>query len=64
MVTILNYKKSTIYHAIYIKVFADGIVSYLKVFTDDVLNITNNDNAFAELTRFFKEHFETKVQEG
>ena len=42
VVTILEYKKSTIYHAIYIKVFSDVTVSYLTVFTDDVLNTTNN----------------------
>ena len=64
VVTILKYKKSTIYLAIYIKVFADGTVSYLTVSTDDVLNTTNNDNAFPELIRVFKEHFEMKVQEG
>ena len=54
VVTILNYKKSTIDHAIYIKVFTDGTVSYLKVPTDDVLNNTNNENSFTELTRFLK----------
>ena len=57
VVTIINYKKITIDNAIYIKVFADGTVSYLTVSTDDVLNTTNNDNIFPELTRFFKEHF-------
>ena len=64
VVTILEYKKSTIDHAIYIKVFDDGTVSNLTVSTDDVLNTTNNENAFPELTRVFKEHFEMKVQEG
>ena len=62
--TILKYKKSTIYHAIYIKVFTDGTVYYLTVSTDDVLNNTNNDTSFHEQTIFFKEHFEMKVQEG
>ena len=46
VVTILQYKKSTIDHAIYIKVFDDGTVSYLTASTDDVLNTTNNENAF------------------
>ena len=64
VVTILEYKKSTIDHAIYIKVFDDGKVSYLTVSTDDVLNTTNNENAFPELTRVFKEQFEMKIQEG
>ena len=64
VVTILEYKKSTIDHDIYIKVFDDGTVSYLTVSTDDVLNTTNNENAFPELTRVFKEHIEIKVQEG
>ena len=64
MVTILEYKKSTIDHAIYIKVFDDCTVSYLTVSTDYVLNTTNNENSFHELTRVFKEHFEMKVQEG
>ena len=35
VVTILRYKKSTIYHAIYIKVFSDGTVSYITVSTND-----------------------------
>ena len=39
-------------------------MSYLTVSTDDVLNTTNNENAFPELTRVFKEQFEIKVQEG
>ena len=46
MVKIIDYKKSTIDHAIYIKVFDDGTVSYLTVSTDDVLNTTNNENVF------------------
>ena len=54
VVTILKYKKSTIYHDIYIKVFTDGTVYYLTVSTDDVLNTTNNENAFPELTIYFK----------
>ena len=64
LVTILKYEKSTIDNAIYIKVFDDGTVSYITVFTDDVINTTNNENAFTELTRLFKEHFEMKLQEG
>ena len=64
VITILEYKTITIDHAIYVKVFDDGTVSYLTVSTDDVLNTTNNENAFPELTRVFKEHFEMKVQEG
>ena len=49
-----KYKKITIYHAIYIKVFSDGTVSYLTVSTDDVLNTTNNETAFTELKRAFE----------
>ena len=63
MVAIIKYKKSTIDHSIYIKVFDGGAVSYLTLSTDDVLNTTNNENAFPELTRVFEEHFEMKVQE-
>ena len=63
VVTIIKYKKSTIDHAVYIKVFTDGTVSYLAVSTYYVLNTTNNETAFPELTRFFKEHFEMKLQE-
>ena len=63
VVTILEYKKSTIDHAIYIKVFDYGTVSYLTFSTDDVINTTDNENTFTELTRLFKEHFEMKVQE-
>ena len=64
LVTIIKYKKITIDHAIYIKVFSYGTVSYLKFYTDDVLNTNNNETSFPELTRVFKEHFEMKVQEG
>ena len=63
MFTILEYNNSTIDHAIYIKVFADGTVSYLAVSTDYVLNTTNNKKSFPELTIVFKENFEMKVQE-
>ena len=42
VVTILEYKKITIDHDIYIKVFTDGTVSYITVSTDDVLNDTTN----------------------
>ena len=57
VVTILKYKKITIDHAIYIKFFTDGTVSYLAVSTDYVLNTTNNDTAFTEPTRFLKNNF-------
>ena len=63
MVTILKYKKGTIDHDIYIKVFSEGIVSYITVSTDDVLNTNNKEIAFNKLTRVFEEHFEIKVQE-
>ena len=63
VVTIIEYKKSTNDHAIYIKVLDDGTVSYLTVSTDDVLNTTNNENSFPELTRVFKDHFEMIVKE-
>ena len=46
------------------KVFTDGTVLYLKVSTDDFLNANNNETEFPELTRFFKEHFDIKLQEG
>ena len=64
MFTILKYKKSTIYRDIYIKVFADGTVSYITVSTYGVLDNTNNGTSFPEPTRIFKENFEMKVQEG
>ena len=64
MVTILKYKKITIDHDIYIRVFSDITVSYLTVYTDDVLNTTNNGTSFTEPRRFFKEAFEIKPQEG
>ena len=63
MVAILKYKKRTIYHAIYIKVFTDGTVSSLTFSTDDVLNTNNIETEFPELNRVFEEHFEIKVQE-
>ena len=49
VVTIIKYKKSTIDHAIYIKFFTDGIVSYLTISTDNDLNTTNNETEFLEL---------------
>ena len=61
-VTILEYKKSTIDHAVYINVFDDVTVSYLTVSTDNVLNTTNKDNAFNELLIFLKEHFVLSFQ--
>ena len=64
VVTIIKYNKSTIDHAIYIKVFDDSTVSYLTISTDDFLNTTNNENASTELTIFFKEHFDMKLKEG
>ena len=60
----IRYKKSAIDHAIYIKVFYDGRVSYLKVSNYDVLNTTNNKTAFTELRLVFEEDFEIKFQEG
>ena len=57
VVTILKYKKSTIDHAIYIKVFTDGTVLYLKVSTNDVINTNNNKTEFPELKIVFKEQF-------
>ena len=54
VVPILKYEKITIYHDIYIKVFTFGTLSYLKVSTDDVLNTTNNETAFPEITGVFK----------
>ena len=54
VVTILKYKKSKMDYAIYIKVSTNGTVSYLTVFTDNVLNNTNNLTAVTELTRVFK----------
>ena len=51
----MKYKKITINHDIYIKVL---------VYTDDVLNISNNKTEFPERRRFFEEVFEIKVQEA
>ena len=43
VVTIIKYNKSIIDYVIYIKVFSDGTVSYLTIFTVDVLNTSNNE---------------------
>ena len=64
VVTILKYNKITIDHAIYIKVLSGETVSYSTVSTYDVLKDPNNKTVFTELTRFFEEKLETKVQEG
>ena len=39
-------------------------MSYLTVSTDDILNTTNNDTEFPELTIVFEENFDMKFQEG
>ena len=54
MVTIIKYKKSTIDHAIYIKLFYDGKASFLTVSTYDILSTTNKKTAFPELRMFLK----------
>ena len=54
VVTIIKYKKSTIDHSIYIKVFYDATVSYPAVYTDDDINTDNNGTAFPELRIFLK----------
>ena len=43
VVTIIKYKKTTIVHTIYIKVFSDRTFSYLAVSTHDVLDTNNNE---------------------
>ena len=39
-------------------------MSYLTFSTDDVLNTSDIEKEFPELTRVFKEHFEMKAQGG
>ena len=63
VVTIIIHNKSTIDHAIYINIFSKLTVSYLIVSNDDVLNTTNNEIEFTEVTRVFEEYFYIKVQE-
>ena len=57
MVAVLKYKKTNIYHKIYIKVFPDGAVSNLTVSTYDFMNTANNVAAFAGLRKLFREEF-------
>ena len=57
VVTNIKYKKITIYHAIYIKLFYGGTVSYLTDSTDDILNTTNNETPCPELRRLLKKLF-------
>ena len=54
VVAICKYKKCTIDHVIYIKVFTGGTLSDLTVSTDGVLNTTNKKNTFPERTIFLK----------
>ena len=54
VVTIIKYKKGTIDHSIYIKLFTDVTVSYPIVSTDDVLNTTTNYTELPELTGVFE----------
>ena len=48
----------------YIKVLTGGTVSYLTVSNYYVINTTNNETEFPELTRVFEEHIEIKVKKG
>ena len=43
VVIMMKYKIITIDHAIFVKVFYNGNVSYITVYTYDVLNATNNE---------------------
>ena len=54
MVAILKYDKGTIDLVKYIKVLYDGMLSYLTVYTEDVLNTNNNKTEFLELRTFLK----------
>ena len=60
VVTVIKYKKITIDHAIYIKFFSDETASYFTVSTDDVLNTTNNETSFPEITIFLKKNLRWK----
>ena len=53
VVTIIKYKIIKFYHAIYIKVISRVNVSYLTVFTDDVMNTNNYETDFLELRKVF-----------
>ena len=64
MVTVLKYIIITIDHAIYIKVFYDRTVSYITVYTDNVVSTTNNKKEFSEPIRVFGEDIHIKSQEG
>ena len=39
------------------------MVSYITVSTEDVLNNTNNETSFSELSKVFEEAFEIKFQQ-
>ena len=55
VVPIMKYKKSTIEYAIYTKVFSDITVSYLMVYTDDVMNTNNKETEYTDFKRVFEE---------
>ena len=57
----IKYKKITIDYAIYIKVFSDGTLPYLMVYTDNVVNTNNNKKTFTQLRRVENKN---KVQDG
>ena len=61
---LLDIRKKTIIHAMYIKVLYDVTVSYPKVSTDDVLNTTNNKTEFTELRRVFKKILRLKSKKN
>ena len=51
VVIILKYNKSTIDLTIYIKLFSDETVSYIRFSNDEALNITNKETSFPKLRR-------------
>ena len=63
VVITLKYNKITIDRAIFVKVFSDWTVSYIKVSANDVLNTANHDTLSHKLRRVFGKSFDIKVQE-
>ena len=51
--TVIKYKKNTIYHAIYNKVFSYGALYYIIVSPDDVTNTTNIETYFMNSEKSF-----------
>ena len=61
--TVMTYTKITVFIVRKFAVFYDGTISYLTVYTGDVLNNNNNELYCSIIIKLFQETFQIKIQE-